>query len=59
MQKMTKLRKEKEIELFQQFQTHQQRMCDLLKSQMQEASTEEDERIAKAVTEQAAKREVC
>lgn len=55
---MTQMRKEKEEELFHQFQTHQQRMCDLLHSQMAQATSDEDQRIAKAIAEQQAKREV-
>ena len=55
---MTRLRKEKEGEIFQEFQTHQQRMCDCLHHQMQQMKSDEDGRIAKAVTEQEAKREV-
>ena len=58
MQKMTQLRKEKEEDLFRQFQTHQQRMCDLLHSQRAQATSDEDQRIAQAIAEQQAKREV-
>ena len=55
---MTHLRKEKEAELFQEFQQHQTRMCDLLQRQRQQKSSDEDERVARAVAEQEAKREV-
>ena len=56
--RMTTLRKEKEVELFQQFQVQQNRMCELLQGQMQQKSSDEDQRIAKTVAEQSAKREV-
>ena len=52
------LRKVKEAEIFQEFQVHQTRMCDLLQQQQQQQTSDEDERIARAVTEQEAKREV-
>lgn len=55
---MDKLRKEKEEELSRKFREHQQRMSDLLLGQMQQASSDEDQRIAKAIKEQEAKREV-
>jgi len=55
---MTHLRKEKEAELFREFQQHQTRMCDLLQRQRQQKSSDEDERVARAVAEQEAKREV-
>ena len=55
---MTLLRKEKEAELFQEFQQQQTRMCDLLQKQRQQKSSDEDERVARAVAEQEAKREV-
>ena len=57
-QKMTKLRKEKEAEIFREFQRHQQHMSDLLQTQQQEATSDEDQRIAQAVAEQHAKRDV-
>lgn len=57
-QRMTTMRKAKEEELFREFQTHQQHMCQLLQTQRQEASSNEDRRIAQAVAEQNAKREV-
>lgn len=55
---MTRLRKVKEAEIFQEFQSHQTRMCDLLQQQQQQQTSDEDERIARAVAEQEAKREV-
>ena len=55
---MKKLRKEKELEIFQEFQNHQDRMCELLQGQLQQEATDEDQRIAKAVQEQDAKRDV-
>ena len=55
---MTSLRKEKEADLFRQFQAGQQHMCDQLAQQMQQQQSDEDQRIAKAVAEQDAKREV-
>ena len=55
---MTKLRKEKEVEIFREFQHHQQKMGDLLHDQQLQATTDEDQRIAQAVTEQYAKRDV-
>ena len=55
---MGHLRREKERELFQQFQSQQQRMADLLQSQRQQERSTEDEAIAKAMEEQYAKKEV-
>lgn len=55
---MTKLRKEKEGEIFCEFQRHQQKMGDLLHNEQLQATTDEDERIAQAVAEQYAKRDV-
>lgn len=55
---MTKLRKQKEAEIFHEFQSHQQRMGDLLHTQQQQATSDEDQRIAQAVAEQHAKRDV-
>ena len=55
---MMRLRKVKEAEIFQEFQAHQTRMCDLLQQQQQQQTSDEDERIARAVAEQEAKREV-
>lgn len=57
VQRMTRLRKEKEAELFSQFQSQQQRMCDLLVGQRKQELSSEDERIARAVADQDAKRE--
>ena len=58
IQKMSRLRKEKEKELFDQFQSHQQKMADSLQSQRQEERKTEDEAIARAMQEQYAKKEV-
>ena len=55
---MTHLRHEKEAEIFAEFQAHKQRMCTQLQQQMQQKTSDEDERIARAVAEQEAKREV-
>ena len=55
---MSHLRTEKEKELFQQFQSQQQRMADLLQSQRQQERNTEDETIARAMEEQYAKKEV-
>ena len=55
---MSHLRKEKEEELFQQFQRQQERMADLLQSQRQQERNTEDEAIARAMEEQYAKKEV-
>lgn len=55
---MSQLRKEKEQQLFQQFQSQQQRMADLLLRQRQEERSTEDEAISKAMEEQYAKKEV-
>ncbi len=53
---MTAMRKAKEEELFEEFQVHQSKMCDLLATQMAQASSDEDKRIAQAVVEQEAKK---
>lgn len=53
--RMTHLRKEKEGELFQQFQSRQQRMAELLQKQRQQERNMEDEAIAKDMEEQLAK----
>ena len=58
LQRMTRLRKEKEKELFQEFQGQQQRMADLLLTQRQQERSNEDEMIAKAVQEQCTKKGV-
>ena len=55
---MTRLRKEKERELFQQFQSQQDKMADLLQSQRLEERDTEDEMIARTMQEQYAKKEV-
>ncbi len=55
---MTKLRKQKELELFGEFQRNQQRMGDLLHTHQQQATSDEDQRIAQAMAEQHAKRDV-
>ena len=55
---MTRLRKQKEVEIFGEFQRHQQHMGDLLYTQQQQATSDEDQRIAQAVAEQHTKRDV-
>ncbi|EDO49042.1 predicted protein [Nematostella vectensis] len=55
--KMSKMRKEKETELFNAFQDHTNRMRQKLADQMQQKVDDEDERIAKALAEREAKRE--
>jgi hypothetical protein len=55
--RMTRLRKEKERELFQQFQSQQDKMADLLQSQRLEERDTEDEMIARTMQEQYAKKE--
>ena len=45
--------------MFHEFQNHQQKMCDLLQAQSAKATSDEDQRIAQAIAEQEAKREVC
>lgn len=55
---MSQLRKEKEQQLFQQFQSQQKRMADLLLRQRQEERSTEDDAISKAMEEQYAKKEV-
>lgn len=57
-QRMSQLRKEKEQQLFQQFQSQQQRMADLLLTQRQEEHSTEDKAILRAMEEQYAKKEV-
>ena len=57
-QRMTRLRKEKEREIFQQFQSQQDKMADLLQSQRLEERNTEDDMIARAMQEQYAKKEV-
>lgn len=54
--KMANLRKKREGELFQAFQSHQQAMVDHLASLIKEQVDDEDTRIAKAVAERDAKR---
>ena len=55
---MTKLRKQKEVEIFGEFQRQQQRMGDHLHTHQQQATSDEDQRIAQAMAEQHAKRDV-
>lgn len=52
------MRKEKEKELFQQFQKEQEKMADNLQSQRLQERSIEDEMVAKAMEEQYAKKEV-
>ena len=56
--KMAGLRKKREGELFQAFQNHQQAMVDHLSTLIKEQVDDEDTRIAKAVAEREAKRQV-
>lgn len=55
---MTRLRKEKERELFQQFQSQQDKMADLLQGQRLAERNTEDEIVARAMQEQYTKKEV-
>ncbi|KAK1789020.1 hypothetical protein P4O66_014972, partial [Electrophorus voltai] len=54
-EKMMKLRKEKEAELFREFQRHREAITERLKAQHQEQTTNEEELIFKAVEEAEAK----
>ncbi|CAJ1079355.1 coiled-coil domain-containing protein 173 [Xyrichtys novacula] len=54
-QKMIKLRKDREKELFNEAQERRERIMDKLTVRKQEQTTDEEERIAKAVAEQEAK----
>lgn len=56
-QKMIKMRKEKEAELFREQLQQRDRIIELLAKQMQEKQCNEDEIIARAVAEQEAKEE--
>ncbi|XP_035030936.2 protein CFAP210 [Hippoglossus stenolepis] len=56
-QKMMKLRKEKETELFREAQRQKEGLMKKLTDQQQEQTVNEDQRIAKAVAEQEARRE--
>ncbi|XP_053296325.1 cilia- and flagella- associated protein 210 [Pleuronectes platessa] len=56
-QKMMKLRKEKETELFREVQRQREGLMKKLTDQQQEQTVNEDQRIAKAVAEQEARRE--
>ncbi|KAK1165691.1 coiled-coil domain-containing protein 173-like [Acipenser oxyrinchus oxyrinchus] len=56
-QKMIKMRKEKEAELFREQLQQRDRIVELLAKQMQEKQCNEDEIIARAVAEQEAKEE--
>ncbi|XP_037542365.1 LOW QUALITY PROTEIN: coiled-coil domain-containing protein 173 [Nematolebias whitei] len=55
-QKMTKLRKEREQELFREAQLHRETILNKLSVTQQEQTATEEQRIAKAVAEQEAKR---
>ncbi|XP_041663571.1 coiled-coil domain-containing protein 173 [Cheilinus undulatus] len=55
-QKMMKLRKDKEKELFDEAQAHREKIMDKLTVRQQEQTVSEEQRIAKAVAEQEAKR---
>ncbi|KAK2906101.1 hypothetical protein Q8A73_010044 [Channa argus] len=54
-QKMMKLRKEKETELFREAQKHRESIMNKLKVEQHEQTVSEDQRIAKAVAERDAK----
>ncbi|XP_043931429.1 coiled-coil domain-containing protein 173 isoform X2 [Protopterus annectens] len=56
-QKMAKLRKDKEAEVHRQMGIQQDRITQLLAAQLKKKLDDEDERIARAVAEQEAKRE--
>ena len=58
LQQMAKLKKLKEAELQEQLQVHQKNIHDDLQVQMALASLDEDLRIAQAVQQQEAKKEV-
>lgn len=55
---MEKLREEKQVELVEDFQAHQELMCENLQQHMESASIDEDKRIAEAVRQKIAKRDV-
>ena len=55
---MTVLRKQKEAELLHELQHTQEKMATLLAQQMVQKSNDENEKIAKAVAEQDAKKAV-
>ncbi|XP_078572432.1 cilia- and flagella- associated protein 210-like [Branchiostoma floridae x Branchiostoma japonicum] len=55
--KMTKLRRERESEMFKKVQDHRDKMVNLLSQQLKKKVDNEDERIAKAVAENEAKME--
>ncbi|XP_036429901.1 coiled-coil domain-containing protein 173 isoform X1 [Colossoma macropomum] len=55
-EKMMKLRKEKEAELFREMQRHREAIIERLSAQHQEQTTNEDNLISKAVAEAEAKR---
>nr|XP_019945440.1 PREDICTED: coiled-coil domain-containing protein 173-like [Paralichthys olivaceus] len=57
-QKMMKLRKEKETELFREAQRQREDLMKKLTDQQQEQTVNEDQRIAKAVAEQDARHEL-
>jgi len=56
--KMTTLRKNRECELFLEFQNHQNKMVDHLATMIKEKVDDEDSRIKKAVAERDAKRQI-
>lgn len=55
---MENLRKEKQAEFLEDFQAHQQLMCENLQKHMENATSDEDKRIAEVVLEKIAKRDV-
>lgn len=55
---MERLRKEKQVEFLDDFQAHQQLMCENLQKHMESATSDEDKRIAETVQKKMAKRDV-
>ncbi|KAI1898177.1 hypothetical protein AGOR_G00069660 [Albula goreensis] len=56
-QKMLKMRKEKEAEMFREVQRHRETMTERLAAQLQERTCNEEELVAKAVTKREARLE--
>ena len=55
---MEKLRKERQVEVADNLQAHQQLMCDNLQKHKECITGDEDQRIAQTVQKQIAKRDV-
>lgn len=55
---MENLRKEKQAEFLEDFQDHQQLMCENLQMHMESVTSDEDQRIAEIVKKKIAKRDV-